>query len=73
MSGYREPNEPNDGFFNMMEWRALTWLLLAPVAVGGYLLVTGLSAGAYLMAGIGGLILGCAPVMFYHAWRSDLE
>ena len=68
MSGYRGPEE-HDPFVEREDSRGAMNVLLAPVALGGYLLVKGLSSSAFIMAGIGALILLLVALIAYVGWR----
>lgn len=70
MSGYRDPDDA-DGVLEIEESRIVLWVLLAPVLIGGYLVITSFSTGSYVRAGIGAVILLSAPVMIYIAWRRE--
>ena len=68
MSGYRDQEE-HDPVIDFEERQGILNVLLAPILIGGGLVVYGVSNGSYLLAGIGALGLAAVPVMIYVAQR----
>jgi len=68
MGGYRDP-EDQDSALDFEERQGVLNVLLAPIVIGGGLVVYGVSNSSYLLAGIGALILVAVPVMVYLAQR----
>ena len=68
MSSYRDPEE-QDSVLDFEERQGILNILLAPIVIGGGLVVYGVSTASYLLASIGALVLVAVPVMIYVAQR----
>jgi hypothetical protein len=67
MTGYRDDEQPSTPTHR--EVKAFSFVILAPILFGLFLLIVGFTTERYLLAGAGGLLLAATPLIARWVWR----
>jgi hypothetical protein len=71
VTGYRPEDEAKDAG-SSFELKTFSFLLLAPLLIGLFLLIDGLGGGSPIKAVIGALLLASAPFIARWTWRGGM-
>jgi hypothetical protein len=69
MPGYRSDPDQPDHDSSAFELKTFVFLLIAPGAIGLFLLTQGIADGGYIEAAVGALCLAIAPFVARRVWR----